>query len=261
MDKYQEILLNKGNSFCVFAEDEDDTLYNSFISSDKTLRQVNEMLTDYKSNRYRTEIKLIEPISLKQVEDINKKKYFLFIHNTNFKNVYYIKDNNRIPLLSKSDEGLTAFGIKLDFDDKIDAIMVEFKNDMAEPLTFSLEFVDANKEAYYDKIRQQENQDKLRKLNVSHSCGNDLVTIKFQNCSEYVAFTQILLFDDKKQPMGIFKADEGMFYKSITNLAYGKYFYKVEQYDRENNLIVSTDYNEFLISPPFYGGGKMQVCN
>lgn len=261
MDKYQEILLNKGKTFCVFAEDEDDSIYNSFISSDKTLRQVNEMLTDYKSNRYRTEIKLIQPIILKQVEDINKKRYFLFIHNTNFKNVYYTKDNNKIAALIKSDEGLTAFGIKIDFDDKIDTIIVEFKNDMAEPLTFSLEFVDADKEAYYDKIKQQENQDKLSKLNVSHSCGNDLVTIKFANASEYVSFTQILLFDDKKQPMGVFKVDEGMFFKSITNLAYGKYFYKVEQYDKENKMIVSTDYIEFHILPLYYGGGKMQVCN
>lgn len=30
MDKYQEILLNKGKTFCVFAEDEDGTIYNAF---------------------------------------------------------------------------------------------------------------------------------------------------------------------------------------------------------------------------------------
>lgn len=178
------------------------------------------MLTDYKSNRYRTEIKLIQPIILKQVEDINKKKYFLFVYNTNFKNVYYTKYNNKIAALIKSNEGLTAFGIELDFDDKISEITIEFKNDMAEPLTLSLEFVDADEEAYYDKIKQQENQGKLSKLNVSHLCGNDLVTIKFQNSCEYVSFTQILLFDDKKQPMGVFKVDEGMLFKSITNLAY-----------------------------------------
>lgn len=27
------------------------------------------------------------------------------------------------------------------------------------------------------------------------------------------------------------------------------------------DLIVSTDFIEFKISAPFYGGGKMQVCN
>lgn len=217
------------------------------------------MLTDYKSNRCRTEIKLIQPIILKQVEDINKKKYFLFVYNTNFKNVYYTKYNNKIAALIKSNEGLTAFGIELDFDDKISEITIEFKNDMAEPLTLSLEFVDADEEAYYDKIKQQENQGKLSKLNVSHLCGNDLVTIKFQNSCEYVSFTQILLFDDKKQPMGVFKVEDGMYYKSITDLAFGKYFYKVHQYDKNDNLIVETDYISFSLSAPYYG--KPFVCN
>lgn len=259
MDKYQEILLEKGKTFCVFAEDEDESIYNTFISDKYTLRQINEKLTDYRNPKFRAEIKLIEPIILKQLEDITKKKYFLFIHNQNFKDVYYIKNCNKISAFSKNGEGLTAFGIKLDFEDKISEITIEFKNDMADPLTLSLKFIDADKDAYYDKIKQSEQQDKLSKLNVSHSCGNDLVTIKFQNCCEDVTYTQILLYDDKKQPMGVFKVDKGMFYKSITNLAYGKYFYKVEQFNKDNNLIVSTDYIEFRISAPYYG--KNIVCN
>ena len=68
----------------------------------------------------------------------------------------------------------------------------------------------------------------LKKLNITHACGSDLVNIKFQNCSEKVALTKIYLFDDKKQIMGTFKVDGDMFYKSITNLAYGKYFYKAQ---------------------------------
>ena len=98
-----------------------------------------------------------------------------------------------------------------------------------------------------------------KKLNITHVCGSDLVNIKFQNCSEKVVLTKISLFDDKKQLMGIFKVDEGMFYKSITNLAYGKYFYKAQQLDKENNVIVETDFVEFVIRAPYYG--KPFVCN
>ena len=261
MDKYQEVLLNKGKTFCVFAEDEDNVIYNAFTSEQHAIRQVNEILTNYKSLRFRKNIKLVDHIELKQLEDINKKKYFLFIFNEYFKEVYYYKNGSKISALNKNGEGLTAFGIKIDFDEKISEITIVFKNDMAEPLTFSLKYVDADKDAYYDKIEQKNRQDKLTKLNVSHLCGNDLVNIRFQNCSENVSYTKILLFDDKKQPMGIFKVDEGMFYKSITNLAYGKYFYKVEQYDKEKKLIVSTAFIEFRIAPLYYGGGKMQVCN
>lgn len=261
MDKYQEILLNKGKTFCVFAEDEDSIICDAFTDDKYTLRQVNEILTDYKSSRFRTNIKLIEPIELKQSEDITKKKYFLFIYNEYFKEVYYYKNGDKFSALNKSGENLTAFGINIDFNDKISEITVEFKNDMAEPLTFSLNFLDADKDAYYAKIEEQNKKDKLTNLNVSHSCGNDLVTIKFQNCCKEVLFTQISLFDDKKQPMGIFKVEEGMFFKSITNLAYGKYFYKVAQYDKENKIIVSTDFIEFKIFPISYGNGKMQVVN
>lgn len=260
MNKYQQILLEKGHTFCVFAEDEDGAICDSFISNDYTLRQVNEKLTDYKNPQFKTEVKLVQPITLKQLEDINKKKYFLFIHNETFKTVYYIKNGTKIAALSKNGENLTAFGIKLDFDDKISDIIIEFKNDMAEPLTLSLEFIDANKDVYYDKIREQERQDKLSKLNISHSCGSDLIQIKFQNCNEKVAFTKISLYDDKKQLMGVFKVDEGMLFKSITNLAYGKYFYKLSQYDNNSNPIVESDFVECFVRPPYYGG-KNQVCN
>ena len=82
----------------------------------------------------------------------------------------------------------------------------------------------------------------------------EILTIK-----KAVASTQITLFDDMVQLMGKFKVDEGMFYKSITNLAYGKYFYKAQQLDKENNVIVETDFVEFVIRVPYYG--KPFVCN
>ena len=50
-----------------------------------------------------------------------------------------------------------------------------------------------------------------------------------------------------------------MYYKSITDLAFGKYFYKVHQYDKNDNLIVETDYISFSLSAPYYG--KPFVCN
>lgn len=226
------------------------------------------MLTDYKSKRYRTGIKLVQPIILKQQEDITKKKYCLFIHNETFKEVYYYKNSNKVSALSKTGEGLTAFGIELDFDDKISEITIEFKNDMAEPLTLSLEFVDADKEAYYAKIKQKETEEKLKKLNVSHACGNDLVNIKFQNCSENVSYTIIALYTFKDRPkngfngeterirqlMATYKVEEGVFFKAIKDLAYGKYEYVVSQFDKENKLIVSTEFIEFKIFKPNYSG-------
>lgn len=86
-----------------------------------------------------------------------------------------------------------------------------------------------------------------------------MITIKFANSNYNVALTKISLFDNDKQLMGVFKVEEGMFYKSITDLAFGKYFYMVHQYDKAGNLIVETDYIEFSLRLPYYG--KPFVCN
>lgn len=86
-----------------------------------------------------------------------------------------------------------------------------------------------------------------------------MITIKFANANSSVALTKISLFDNNKQLMGIFKVEEGMFYKSITDLAFGKYFYKVHQYDKDQNLIIETDYINFSLSASYYG--KPFVCN
>ena len=94
---------------------------------------------------------------------------------------------------------------------------------------------------------------------MKHDCGLNLITIKFSNANDNVAYTKISLIDNNKQLMGIFKVDEGMFYKSITDLAFGRYFYKVQQFDEFANLIVETDYIEFALCVPYYG--KSQVCH
>ena len=61
--------------------------------------------------------------------------------------------------------------------------------------------------------------------------------------------------------MGVFKVDEGMFYKSITSLAYGKYFYTLSQYDENDNLIVESSCIDFIIKPPNYSSkGIVKPC-
>ena len=145
--------------------------------------------------------------------------------------------------------------IDFDFDNEIKKLELHFNYEIVEPLVIEVE-TELYQEPIIDKTIEL-----LQNLKIKHSCGTNLVTIKFANSTESVVLTKISLFDSEKQLMGVFEVVGGMFYKSITDLAFGKYFYKVEQYDKENKMIVSTDYIEFRISPPYYGGGKMQVCN
>ena len=142
--------------------------------------------------------------------------------------------------------------INFDFDNEIKKLELHFNYEIVEPLVIEVE-TELYQEPIIDKTSEL-----LQKLNIKHSCGTNLVTIKFANSTENVALTKISLFDNDKQLMGIFKVEDGMFYKSITDLAFGKYFYKVHQYDKNDNLIVETDYISFSLSAPYYG--KPIVC-
>lgn len=261
MDQYQKYLINDKSKFYVIAEDQDDKFYNAFIDKQISIRQFNSMLTDYNSKTYREDVNVDEIIEVKQLSNIKIYKYFLFLYNKNFEKIYYSDNKEVKELLFKSEENLTCFGLQLNFDKPIENIKIFFNFNIADPITIPIHFIKANEKEYYQKIEKGKHDLLLNKLNISHSCGQDLITIKFQNCNDDVCITKITLYDDKKQIMGVFKVDEGMFYKSITNLAYDTYFYKIAQYGKDNNLIVESDFVEFKIKPPYYGNGKMQVVN
>lgn len=145
--------------------------------------------------------------------------------------------------------------IDFDFCNEIKKLELHFNFDVVEPLVINVVT------KIFEPVQDDNKEELLKQLKFSHSCGQDLITIKFQNCNNDVCITNISLYDDNKQIMGVFKVDEGMFYKSITNLAYGKYYYKLLQYDKDNSLIVESDFVEFKIVPPYYGNGKMQVVD
>lgn len=167
--------------------------------------------------------------------------------------VYYKNETKEFDTYKSIFKNIDICTIDFCFENPIIKLEIHFNYDICAPLIINV------KTELFKKSVVDERKVFLEKLNISHSCGSDLVNIKFQNCSEKVVLTKISLFDDKKQLMGTFKVDTDMFYKSITSLAYGKYFYKVEQLDEENKLIVETDFIAFSISAPYYG--KPLVCN
>ena len=169
--------------------------------------------------------------------------------------VYYKNDFKEYETHKSIFKNVDVCTIDFKFDNQIEKLELHFNYNIVEPLTINV------KTTLYEKPMIDTSTELLKTLNATHSCGQDLVNIKFQYCNENVSYTKISLYDDNKQLMGAFKVDAGMFYKSITNLAFGKYFYKVAQYDKENKLIVSTDFIEFKIFPTSYGNGKMQVVN
>ena len=90
---------------------------------------------------------------------------------------------------------------------------------------------------------------------------NDIETIK--SLYDYLlenGYKPIGSKNDFKYPVII--VENGIFFKSITDLAYGRYAYIVKQLDERNNLLIETDFIEFYIrkqQPPMVNSGNICV--
>lgn len=248
--------MNNSNKFYLYAQDESNKFLEAFKNSEITLRQFNSLILGERgndNNHFREELAIGDKITVKQIEDITVKKYFIFLHNDNFEEIYTVKNIVQEPALQKCGEGITAFGIQLDFENEVDNIIIKFKLDLADPLVIPVEYIKADEEKYYAKQAQQKKDNLLKTANIKHSTGNDLVNIYFQPCCEEYERTEITLFKDN-QLLAKYKVDDGVFFKSIGGLAYGTYEYVVKQFGKDDKLLLETDKIKFSISAPYRGG-------
>ncbi len=148
--------------------------------------------------------------------------------------------------------------VDFDFENPIKKVTLHFNFDLAEPLEIEITTILYKEpEIDYESIY-------LKNLNPSHSTGNDLVNIRFQKANGNVEKTVISLFHSversynsgiiERQLLANYTIEKDVFFKSINGLAYGLYSYKISQYDKENNLIIETDYMNFRLTMPNYGG-------
>lgn len=148
--------------------------------------------------------------------------------------------------------------IPIDFCNQYKEIEFVFSNDIVDNLKLPTLYVGANKEEFDKKNNDIKRQELITKMRISSSCGDSLVNIKFQPANENVVKTKIELYDANKQLMAKYNIEEDLFFKSIDGLAYGKYYYVVEQFDKDNKSVVKSDYLEFELTIPSYG--RNTVC-
>lgn len=139
--------------------------------------------------------------------------------------------------------------IELNFLNKTSQIKFVFKNNIADDYILGVEFIEADKEAYYDKKEKEQKAALLKKANIKVSTGANLVNIYFQPCCDSYVRAEIELYKDGMM-LAKYKVDEETFFKSIGGLAFGKYEFVLKQLDKDNNLVLETQYIEFQIKPP-----------
>jgi hypothetical protein len=158
--------------------------------------------------------------------------------------------------------------IEFSFVKKTSQIKFVFKNNIADDYVISVEFVEADKEAYYNKQEQERKEALIKNAQIKHSTGADLVNVYFQPCNEQCVKTEIelwiakgkrenhhgmlayvprLIGGEPEQLIAKYIIEEGTYFKAINGLAKGVYGYKIKQYDKDNNIIMESEFNYFDI--------------
>ena len=150
-------------------------------------------------------------------------------------------------------EGKRAFIVPISFQNRATKLKITYKHNFIDPIVFELEYKESSKEVYYQKVAENNRKSLIEKAQIKLATGNDLVNVYFQPCTDECAKTVIELYS-QGMLLGKFNVEEGLFFKSITGLAYGSYEIKVIQYDKNGKELFASDPYPFKLSAPNYGG-------
>ena len=234
MDKYQEDLI-KGVRFICCDVETINTMENPFQ---------NDLL------------------KIVQDEDITHTKYFIYLEQSKIVSKIEVCKNQKYENLAKKSlktySGKFKFNREefvMDFDfntKEISKIKIHFINDLADPLEIPIEYVEADKEKYNEKLKIQLQKELTEKANVTVKTGDSIINVNFQPVNESYVYSKVELYlTDTKigantnpnyQLMAKYKTEEDVYFHSISGIAYGKYAIVLIQYDKENNEIYKSDY-------------------
>lgn len=203
-----------------------------------------------------------DSILVRDDKDINSKEYQLQLYvglNLTVEALFngkWVKYDNANHTNHK---GETFDGVIIDFsiDKRPEMLRLSFPNNVVDPLELKLEYELVTEEEYE---RIQNDPERLRKvMNVSVRTADRLVNIYWQHAKEnIVGLVRIDLYMGSVgsgQLMGKYKENDEVFFKSIDGLAYGNYYFKLFQFDKNNNEIASTDFISFTIKKPETNNG------
>ena len=217
--------------------------------------------------------------ALMQEEDIFSTKYeFIIKANSNIQTCTFLINGE---WHRASREG-TAFSIELDFENRIEKVKLTFADNIVDEYTFSIQYVEADKELYYQRQAEVQRKTYIEAAQIKHSTGADLVNIYFQPCCFDYGKTEIelwlakgkfeefhgscatfwnprLLGGTPEQMIAKFSLEDGFYFKAITGLAKGVYAYKLRQYSKNNELLFESDFQFFNIRPQGAGTPQGQI--
>ena len=211
--------------------------------------------------------KATDTFTITQSSNINLLKYVLLIsqREPTFDKVF-VEKNGESEEIATADYKFgnrtfpCCFRIVVDFNDRADKIRFHFKGDLADDYILKLQYVEADKDAYYAEQAKTARENLIKAAAIKHSTGNDLVNIYFQPCCDEYERTEISLYHDG-QMLAKYKVEDGAYFKSIGGLAYGTYEYILKQFGKNDRVLFESDKIKFSISAPNYGGKGVVYWN
>lgn len=256
MNKYQLAAIKNFDYKCITVKTEDNKKTNFRDLKDEEIR----IIFRNKAERAKCE-RLADSITIYQRDDIYDLKYILLVSSASLSNCQVVYSDKSIKDAICVDNN---YAIEIDFENPtVVAIKLNIINDYVEPIMIDIAYVAADKESYYEKKAAEEKKLLCETAAISHATGIDLVNIYFQPCSGDYARTEISLFrvGDKTQYrlLAVYKIDEDVYFKAINQLAFGEYSYVVKQFDKNDVLLLQTDYIRFNIIRRDYSGKPVVV--
>ena len=191
-------------------------------------------------------------IHITQNSNYHVHEYELVIKHPTIDEVWVTKKNKKIK--GKAVDEYTRT-IIIDFDEKSPFLFVSFKDKLTDPIKLPIEYTDANKKEWDEKVRKEKADELAKIVNVKFITGDSLVDVLFKPISkEYHHAIATLYFsceDEHRnaslQLMGDFKSENGMYYIPICNIGYGKFVATLSQFDKNNKLIYESEKLNFEI--------------
>lgn len=201
-------------------------------------------------------------IVIKQSENITITKYLLNLLKESFILSVEYNYNNEWkevnPVDYCYDKSIKLYTIPIDFDDRIIEIKITFINNIVDPIILPIEYVEADKEAYYAKKESERKEALLKAASITHEVGKDLVNIFFQPCSSDYYRTEIDLYYQNRM-VANYKVNQGEYFKSIDKLASCTFYYVLKQYNAKNEILIETDKLKFRITGHFSGDPRALI--
>lgn len=192
-------------------------------------------------------------IILTQNENYNITKYTIFIASVAISKVEYLVGKKYMQVLANEPY---TYALELDFAKKAKEVKIHFKYDVADPIIIPIEYIEADKEKYDAKVAEEHKKELKAKANVRVNTGDSIITVTFKSVSEQYAFSEVELHTITKispneyQFMAKYKINEGVYFHSMPQLAYGSYAVVLIQYDKEGKELYRSDYISVFLEKP-----------